>query len=375
MNSVIQEIEKIRNGKSFRLIDSFHNRYSVVCREADGTRTAYCFSVPIRNVKTGELVDLRFSHNKNESVFIGSEASVSVSDRAKLTNSYGQCEVSFQGRVSKKTAEAICFTDSFVKTEIRPTLNGLLVFMNCKTNFQPKLVLRLDRSFKATRVNDRVFSVMREKYIPFVTVSCIGQFNSNGEVIAPCEIQNEKLGEKEYLLTVLQNGRNESRIAVEINLQEPKLFQDTTVERQNPKKNNAFGGTAFLGESKQFGEQWLYSRLEISNIRELQNKRVLKAVLHIPQLGYFKKHLIVRTIAKRFCSFGSNWENKIAVFDPVAESTVSNGYQHLDLSAILGDLRNKSENYVIQALSEKCPVIISTGDSSYAPQILEVQFK
>ncbi len=375
MNSVIQEIEKIRNGKPFQMIDSFYNRYSVVCRESDGSRTAYCFSVPIKNDKTSSIVDMHFSQNKKESVFIGSEAVVVVSDQAQLINPYGQCEVVFPGRASKRTNGTICFKDATVRTEIRPTLNGLFVVMNCETNVQPKLLLRLNRSFKTTRVNDRYFSVMREKFVPFVTVSCVGQFNSSGEVIAPCKIQNEQIGETEYLLTVLQEGKNKSRIAVEINLQETKLFQDTTVESLNPKRNKAFGSIAFLGKSIQFGEQWLYSRLESTNIHQIQNQTVLKAILHIPQLGYYKKPLTVRRIVKRFCSFGSNWGNKIAILDPVTQSTISHGYHHLDLTEILGNLRNRSENYVIQAPSANCPVIVSTGDSFYAPQILEVRFK
>lgn len=375
MNSVIQEIEKIRNGKPFQMIDSFYNRYSVVCRESDGSRTAYCFSVPIRNNKTGELVDLRFSHRKNGSVLNGSEDTVTITDRARFANTYGCCEVFFKGRLTKKTVDTIQFSDADVQTEIRPTLNGLLFVLDCKANAQPEFVLKTDRIFDSTRANDRYFSVMREKFVPLVTVSCIGLLNAKGKVTSPCRIENEQTGEKEYTIRFVSESKSRFRVAVEINMQETKLFQDTTVESNFPKRNNAFGSVAFLGKSRQFGEQWLYSRLESINIRQLQNKKILKTILHIPQLGTNKKTLSVRRVVKRFCSFGSNWENKIAVFKPVAESTVSNGYQHLDISEILGSLKNKSENYVIQAPNANSPIIVSTGDCFHAPQILEVQFQ
>ena len=375
MNSVIHEIVKIRNGDPIGTVDSFSNRYSVICREADGTKTAYCFSVPIRNLESNDVVNLRFSHRGNGSRFIGSEASVTITDRARLKNQYGNCEVFFQGRLLKKTVDTVLFSDDAVRTEIRPTLNGLLVVMDSEANAQPRIVLKTDRTFEATRANDRYFSVMREKFIPFVTVSCLGTLNAKGEVVSPCKIRIEETGDAEYSLFFVSENKKGTLIAVEINLQETKLFQDTTVESLSPTRNNAFGSIAFLGKSKQFGEQWLYSRLETVNIRSLQNKRVLKTILHIPQLGRFKTPLTVCRIAKRFCSFGSNWENKIAVLDPVAESVISNGYHHLDITEILGSLRNKSENYVIQASSANSPVVISTGDSSYAPQILEVKLR
>ena len=94
MNSVIQEIEKICNGKTFRLIDSFLNRYSVICREADGTKTAYCFSVPIRIIGSNGVVDLRFSHRKNGSVLNGSKTIVTVTDRTRLSNDYQHLDLS-----------------------------------------------------------------------------------------------------------------------------------------------------------------------------------------------------------------------------------------------------------------------------------------
>ena len=71
----------------------------------------------------------------------------------------------------------------------------------------------------------------------------------------------------------------------EANLYESKQIQDTTVESANPEVNNAFGGTAFIGNTTEFGEQWLYSRPDYSKFSELTDRQIIKAVLHMPKLN------------------------------------------------------------------------------------------
>lgn len=376
MKSVFQEIENLRDGSSINMIESILNRYTVVCQESDRTHTAYCFSVPIRNVKTNDVVDMCFHHNKYVSVFTGSEAKITIDDKARLVNRYGRCDIIFQSGVTKKTANAVYLGKEDCFAEICPTLNGLMIIMDYNpTQYQSRLILNLDRIFESTRTNGKYFSIMRDKFIPFITVSCMGVINNCGEVIAPCEVDNQKISDVEYALTFSTKIKNISRIAVEINMQETKLFQDTTVESQNPKLNNAFGGVAFLGKSKYFGEQWLYSRLEMSNISQFHNKKILKTVLHIPKIGHSMIPLTVNQISSRFCSFGSNWQNKIAVTNSVSESSISNGYYHFDVTKLFGNLIKKSENFVIRGKSTNTPTIISTGDNFYAPQILEVKYQ
>lgn len=374
MNSVFREIEKIRGGEPLNSVDLISNRYTVICQEADRTQTAYCFAVPIRNIKNNNIVDLNFSHSKLGSAFFGSEAKITVGDRVSLVNSHGRCDIVFQGRVSKKTKEAIYYNDQHM--EIRPTLNGVLVIID-SNEFQSiqNLTLSMDRSFGSIRENGKCFCIMREEYIPFVIVSCVGVLNNRGQVIAPCEVYSRKISDMEYALTFSTTEKTRSRIAIEINMQETKLFQDTTVESKHPNMNNAYGGIAFLGKSESFGEQWLYSRLEISNVSQLQTKRIIKTILHIPRLGCDMTPISVHRISKRFCSFGSTWENKVAVSEEISESPVSDEYYHIDMTRLLGDLRNSSENFVIKGRSANKPAVIPTGDNFYAPQILEVKFQ
>ncbi|MBR2464150.1 MAG: hypothetical protein IKB41_01800 [Clostridia bacterium] len=376
MTSVFKEIEKLREDRILNIINAFPNRYTVLCQEPDKTKTAYCFSVPIRNVKTNNIVDLCFSHNKQTSKFVGSDATLIIDGKASLFNQHGKCDIIFQNSTSKKTKNMICLRDDNHCTEIYPTLNGMLLIMdNDWYEDQPQLTLYLDRAFQSIRANDKYFSVMREKFVPFVTASCIGVINSGGEVIAPCKINYQKLNDLEYLLTFSTLQKTKNRIAIEINMQETKLFQDTTVESKHPKMNNAFGGISFLGESKEFGEQWLYSRLQILNIPQFQSKKILEAVLHIPKLGRYTAPLTIYGLRTRFCSFGSNWNNKIAITTPISQSFFSNGYYHFNMTDILGNFTQESENFIIKANQTNKPAIIPTGDSFYAPQILEVHYQ
>lgn len=376
MNSVFTEIEKLTNTSSINVIESISNRYAIFCYNSDGTKTAYYFSVPIRNVKTNNIVDLKFHHNRYSSDFIGSEAKISITDTIKIYNQYGQCDISFQGGLSKKTDKSIFFKNNTHSVEVRPTLNGVMLLFDCDLlSPHPEIKLHFDRTFESICTNDKFFSVMREKFIPFVTASCIGVINSYGKVCAPCEVYNQKINDFDYILTFRPTNKSKNRMAIEINMQEPKLFQDTTVESKHPTINNAFGGISFLGTSKIFGEQWLYSRLEFTNIAQIQNNNIIKSILHIPQLGYNTPPIAVNDIAERFCSFGSNWENKIAILDPIAISTKSNGYYHLDLTKFLKDTQNKSQNFVIMSNTKNKPVIIPTGDSFHSPQILEVNYQ
>ena len=376
MNSVFDEIKKLRNNSTVNIIEELSNRHTIVCQNSDRTKTAYCFSVPIRNVKTNNIVDLRFYHSRHASRFLGSNTEIIIDDRLKLTNQYGQCNIFTPGVISKRTENTIYLKKDNNCIDIHPTLNGLILIIDY--NFiatEPILKLCFDHTFESIHANDKCFCVMLKEFVPFVSVSCIGVLNTSGQVIAPCEVQHKKFSETEYALAFSSVSKTKYRIAIEINMQENKLFQDTTVESVHPQMNNAFGGISFLGKSESFGEQWLYSRLELSNIPQLQGKRILKTFLHIPQLGYNTVPFTVNQISTRFCSFGSNWQNKITVSSPISESFFSNGYHHLDMSNLLGNLTKKSENFVIRGKATSKPVIIPTGDNFYTPQILEVNFQ
>ena len=166
----------------------------------------------------------------------------------------------------------------------------------------------------------------------------------------------------------------------EMNLYEPKLFQDTTVESMHPDKNNAYGSIGFIGKTKQHGEQWLYSRPDFSKISDLTSSRIDKVLLHIPVLNGSLENVEVYIPEKRFCSFGSTWNKKVNSSGKVASSNNNGRYITIDVTSMF---TNRSEQILEynEGLILKKPkgkndfIAISTGDCYFSPQILEIKFK
>lgn len=232
----------------------------------------------------------------------------------------------------------------------------------------------------SVRANDKYFALMKERFRPFVIFSSIGALDAAGNVIAPAKIEYEKLTDKKYRLTVSSTSSLAQYVLLESNLYENKLFQDTTVESKNPISNNAFGSTGFIGNTLVYGEQWLYSRLDHSKMSEMMDRRINKAVLHMPKLNHSQVEFSACKVIARFCSFGSNWENKIPVGTPISDSSSHNGYQSMDITSLFVNPRTHtpivSEGLILRSKTKGSGFsVITTGDSYYAPQILEINFK
>lgn len=377
MKSILNEIENLTTTEPVNTIAIYDNRYTILTQNLDRTKTAFCFGVPIYNSHDKSIVNLKFHHNKENSYFTGSNAKITVGESLYFKNDHGVCQAFFNGKIAKKTESAIYILSSNEQLiEVRPTLNGLLFIVPYNKNIASTIRIVLDRPFESIRSNDKYFAVMRENFIPFITVSCIGTINDQKKVVSACEVSYEQTSELEYFLTFHPKNNLGKYLMYEINMQETKLFQDTTVESNQPTVNNAFGGTAFIGQTDYFGEQWLYSRLELTNIPIVYNKKIIHAILHIPKLDGHDSLLSVYSAAERFCSFGSNWENKIPLSHHMTDSSISNEYHHLDITKLLEYIDKKTVNLVIKAKEpESKPCIVSTGDSFFKPPILEVKFR
>ena len=150
MKSIFEEIKRISGHNLLSIDRSNYNRFMVLTQRENRTKTAYCFGVPIYNIKTGNLVDLRFSHNKNGSFYVGSEAKVTLADKVCFQNQYGVCELLNLGNVIKRTENIVVFENNGQPIEAIPTLNGLMLKMKYDPSCQPKLRLRLDRIYART---------------------------------------------------------------------------------------------------------------------------------------------------------------------------------------------------------------------------------
>lgn len=347
------------------------NRYRIMVKESVGT-TAYCFSTPIYNIKTRTLVQTNFTATKNGAIFKGTNGLISVNrNHCIFENNDGRCIITISGipEIYQKN------TISKSNVIITPTLCGLR--FKVKGNYF-HLQLKSEIKQDSIRFNSLCFSVMREKFKPFLSVASLYARDENGKFL-PVEIKYQEKDNQTYDISLFHSGKS-GYLFFEVNLYEPKLFQDTTVESAHPDVNNAYGAVGFIGKTKQFGEQWLYSRPDFSKIPDITSEHIEQVFLHIPILNGSTENIDVYIPENRFCSFGSTWNKKVNASPKITVSNTNGRYLTVDVTTIFV---NRTDNTLVynEGLILKKPkgkndfIAISTGDCYSAPQILEIKFK
>ena len=375
MNSILNEIRKIRKDDILRIDRTNKNRYRIVTYERNTLKTAYYFSVPIYSQSDRKLLDLTFHNYKGSCLLNGSNSTIYISDSVLLKNKHGSCRITLPSRYLTQTDKCVFYNG----VKVFPTTNGIAIQADLNAQGQYRFLLNLEQGGYQIRGNNKYLAFMIEKFKPFVTVSCIGSIYKAEEIFAPAEIKYQKLTDREYEITIHSNNMLAKQILLEINCQETKLFQDTTVESKTPSQNNVFGGTAFIGNSSLFGEQWLYARPDFSIFSDLWGQTIQSANLYIPMLHQTSLQLMTVGLTTRFCSFGSNWNNKKASSQAAILSDHVSGYHKINIVNLIAQnqkLLTTSEGWIIKsAVKNNGFTSVSTGDSFYAPQILEVTFK
>lgn len=368
-NTILSEIKHLRRMQDFLIDQRNSNRYRVMVKESLG-HTAYCFSTPIYNVDTRRLVRTNFERVKNGYFFKGSNGCISICQNRCVFETK-------EGRVIITLSQApdVGRDGSRSECTVVPTLNGIRFSVNGN---QWNLQLKSEIRQESIRFHKTCFSVMREEFKPFLSVAALYASDGKGN-FSPVEMKYQDKEDQTYDIS-FTHGLNNGRFLFEVNLYEPKLFQDTTVESLHPDSNNAYGAIGFIGKTKQFGEQWLYLRPDFSKIPDLTTERIEKVFLHIPVLSESCENLEVLVPEKRFCSFGSTWNNRINASPPIATSNNQGRYLTIDVTAMFTSRVDRTLAYN-EGLILKKPkgknnfIAISTGDCYSAPQILEIKFK
>lgn len=375
MDSLLQEIRKIRHNRPFVLDRKNSNRYRISLIEQDDSKTDYYFSAPIYNSVTRKALDFKFCKKDGYAYYNGSDCDIKFSNNITMKNKEGTCKILTDKNITFASENELRFGKNF----IYPTTNGLMFKIDISQEQPLVFDLETDRPLMQVKWNEKYFSFMSEKFKPFMTVSSIGVSNIYGEIFAPLKIAYQKINDKRYRLIFTHNHNLGRWILFEVNFYEPKLIQDTTVESANIKSNNAFGGTAFIGNTSEFGDQWLYSRLDVSKMEDFSDKKIIKAVAHLPKYNSQNVPFSVFKTITRFCSFGSTWESKVAASNLVANSTTDNNYQNIDVTDLISDSNGrfiKNDGIIIKSKNKGGSFsVIATGDSCYAPQIYEINYK
>lgn len=375
MHSVLEEISIVRYGAPITVDYNNSNRYRLVVKESNGSKTAYYFSVPIYNKTTRKIINTKFKYNGEVICSTGSNANITVSNNAIIENEEGNCTIMLpQKGVFVSPQKVNCGS-----VVLFPTTNGVSLKCRIESNEGYAFIIDVDQPFLYVRSNDKCFALMKDSFTPFVVVSCIGSIDESCNVIAPAKIEYQKLTDKSYRIIVSTMSTLINNVLVEVNLYENKLFQDTTVESANPSINNVFGSVGFIGETSEYGKQWLYSRIDYSKLPEILGKRIQKAILHMPKFNQSCVGISAYTVPSRFCSFGSNWHNKIAGGRLISNSYSNGNYQSLDITSLIVEQQTKTikrtEGLILKpTMGGDDFLVIATGDSCFAPQIMEVNF-
>jgi hypothetical protein len=322
------------------------------------------------------MITPKFSMEGQVFRMMGSNAHITVSDLLLLENAEGAVSVKLSEKVSVLSNNKL----QCGEYTIFPTVNGVAISVNVSGENPKDVTLEIDQPHLATKSNDRCFAVMKEEFRPLCVVSCVGATDFTGKVIVPARMSYQKLSDKEYRLSFASTNSAAHKILLEINMYENKLFQDTTVESANPTTNNVFGSVGFIGNSSLYGEQWLYTRLDNSRMPEMMDKRIHKALFHLPKLNQSNVELSAFKVSARFCSFGSTWDNKIAEGAPVSDSLIGTGYQSIDITSLFVEPRTRtltrSEGMIFKSQIKNSGFsVIATSDSYLAPQILEINYR
>ena len=343
------------------------NRYTIIVSEKT-SKSAYCFSVPIYNNKSGSLVSKNFEARDDAFVFAGSNSQVTVKENTIILAN-GEGSIMLDLDVDKFTERGGHLIAE--KYHIIPTFNGIQVDIDLPTaDFQ----LRLDKAYSEARLNSKCFAIMQEQFKPFVTITTLPTLSIKEKAL-PTEITVDAVNEKLYNAKV--NSKEGGLISFEINLYEPKIIQDTTVESNHAEENNAYGGIAFLGNTPWYGDQWLYMRVDFSKLPLPQTAQIESFILHMPCYYNRQKRLFAHIPVSRFCSFGSTWENKKDIGTVLVFSYRNGDYTSLDLTGVIN---NDLLGFMQYGLAINCsPIkdsytVVSTGDCYSKPVIIEIKY-
>ena len=351
MNAV-KEIKKISGKEPEILTDEWRNPYRILTCE-NGTKTAYIFSVPVFAYDTYSLISeewekidgFRYSRGINsKNVYKGRKITLeNFIDFAEIRTGKGQ--------------------DCVVK----PGMNGINIFSDSS-----ELCFELKTGYPyPVKENGLSFALMEAKHLPFLTVTPFLSETRDGRFV-PAFIDTREWGERGYSFRIY-SGEKQVRLSAEINLYLPKTVFDTTVEAENPDRNNVYGSYALIGKTDRFGEQRLLLRLNNTEVMLNGLGNVLKAELYIPKFGIYKGELGAYKISEPWCTFNTCWSDMPALGREATALTEVNGYLKADITGML--CFHPNYGIILKSIEKNSLCAVSTADSCDHPLIIKIQYE
>ena len=135
MDSIISEIEKLRNNIPIVPDKKNKNKYCIISTDA-AYKVAYCFGVPIYRAIDRKLIDFHFRKCNNSWEYDGSNANIKIDKKITMRNFYGEFSIDL---LANDSTYEFNKTIHCGKSEISPTLNGLLIKKEWKKDSYAKV--------------------------------------------------------------------------------------------------------------------------------------------------------------------------------------------------------------------------------------------
>lgn len=370
-STALNEVLQLVNDKSLSLSSKQSNRYGLqfVCENGGEN---YYFSTPIYQQDTNKLICLQFQQQGDFFIFEGSNCVVIVSAKQiRFIQRNKDLFLLFKNPIVWTFDNGALFSE---RLSISPSYNGVMLAGDLDA-MQFDVFTTFD--YESFRKSKNCVGLMENHFKPIFNFSALIAKGDDDELF-PLIVRYFEKNKQEGKVAFLATDEHCTQGVIELNFYEPKLMQDTPVSEKRPVENNAFGAIAFMGQSEYYGSQWFYFRPEFHNVPEMKNKVIQKITLYLPCWNTSNLLMEMHNLQSRFCSFGSNWENKIRTGERRYAASQKDGYLSIDVTQLYsysGQLTASIGTVLIARPTNQASFqIISTADCYARPPILCVKY-
>lgn len=369
--SPLDEVFQLASDQSLSLSPKQSNRYGLqfVCENGGEN---YYFSTPIYQQDTNKLICLQFKQQGDSFTFLGSNCVVIVNEKQiRFIRKSEELVVLFKIPIVWSFDNGALFSE---RLSIFPTYNGVMLAGDLEvTQFD----VFTNICYQEFRKSKNCVGLMENHFKPIFNFSTLFARGEDDE-LSPLLVSYFEENKQEGKVAFFATDERCTRGVIELNFYEPKMMQDTPVSEKRPNENNAFGAVAWMGQSSFYGSQWFYFRPDFHKVPEMKNKVIQKITLYLPCWSTSDLFMEMHNLQSRFCSFGSNWENKIGTGQSKYTASQKDGYLSIDVTKLYSYSGQLTESIGTVLIAEKTNQasfqIISTADCYARPPILCVKY-
>lgn len=349
------------------------NRYAYRLQKKNGAESKFCFTTPIANGSAA--VEKRFEIHSDCYSFQGSKGRVDICPEGIVLH-----DPEYEIRLLWEKEQGFHISEDrgrLISDEmsITPTFNGVLVTQRYHGPLYFTCMIKSEKKAHI-RMNSKSFACMKDTFMPVFTLCTM--YGGTGLENPGVNLAMKQENDSKVRLRMIASDNQAQAVCWEVNLYEPKLIMDTTVESARANENNVYGNVAFLGHTSDHGVQYLYSRFDLPKLENDPQKKMKRFLLYIPYYKAGEQGFRMSAPFRRFCSFGSNWANKMPATEFGVKYEKHDGYFTFDLSKYLLGADGKFKENTGVVLYSSAPEgvsILSTADNYDRPQIVEIQYE